>query len=902
MTKTRSQESMDGVEELTEMRVEIATIKKDLGALKGLKNEMAEVKKLLKVMCASLGEGDPEKRPETGEASERVSGAPHDVNATTALADIIDGSGPMLTGTAPIMSQGGGFFIEPNVTQPRMSNCMASMPFVAGSNGTGQVFPQHIPTYSTTQPQFSVFGQHFGAGPSVPRMDQMRNVHLTQGGNAVYAEAIIKGPRLEISLFEGDDVIGWLKQCEKFYELTGTPHEQWVNLALAHLSGRAARWFRGVGIPWQLISWPQLAAMMCDRFCEASDHEAVEQLQNVKQANLSVTQYIDKFEECVDLVRREHPYLQEQYLNSCFIGGLRGDIKHDVSGQKPQGLLQSYWYAKNYERAANAKRAIYNFNRNRNQQQFAGNQGRPMGPRNQLRGEVDKKEEKKCWFCKEPWFPRHQCKVKQALHALLVEDEEQEEDSEGNAEEVIQEEEPPVEQEKPVQEGAKVELMCISQNALQGTTRPDTFSVMILINGRRAVGLVDSGSTGTFMDQEFALKSKCPIHQTLAKKIVVAGGGELLSEDQVPEIKYQIQGEDFSNGFNLIPLKGYEIILGADWIFTHSPITLDMKQRELVITKEKQKIILQDFTKPGKRARVGEKKMGKLIRKGAVGCVIQIHTISVEKENEKHVIPPEIQEILLKFPQVLKEPQGLPPRRKCDHTINLKTGSDPPNLRPYRVPHYQKESMENIIAELIQSQEIQISDSPYSSPAVMVRKKDGSWRLCVDYRQLNGQTIKNKFPMPIIEDLLDELHGSRVFSKLDLRSGYHQIRMHPDDVHKTAFRTHLGHYEYNVMPFGLTNAPATFQALMNQVLAPYLRKFVLVFFDDILIYSKNKEEHLEHIKLVMQALLDNHLVIKLKKCEFGLDRIAYLGHIISSEGVATDPEKVRRRDSEEENT
>jgi hypothetical protein len=216
-------------------------------------------------------------------------------------------------------------------------------------------------------------------------------------------------------------------------------------------------------------------------------------------------------------------------------------------------------------------------------------------------------------------------------------------------------------------------------------------------------------------------------------------------------------------------------------------------------------------------------------------------------------------------------------------------GAAPISKTPYKMSTLEPNELQMQLEELLKKGYIHPSVSPWGAPILFVKKKDGTLRLCIDFKQVNKIIVKNKYPFPRIDDLFDQLKGAKIFSKIDLRSSYHQVRIREEDIGKTTFRTRYGQYEFVVVPFGLTNAPPPFMSLMNEVFRDFLDKFVIVFLDDILIYSKTEDEHKKHLKMVQQVLRENQLYAKLSKCIFYQKQIHYLDHIVSEDGIPVDP-------------
>ncbi|GJV93166.1 putative nucleotidyltransferase, ribonuclease H [Tanacetum coccineum] len=311
-----------------------------------------------------------------------------------------------------------------------------------------------------------------------------------------------------------------------------------------------------------------------------------------------------------------------------------------------------------------------------------------------------------------------------------------------------------------------------------------------------------------------------------------------------------------------IELGSFDVIIGMDWLArNHAVIVCDEK--------------------------IAQKYMEK-------GCQLFLAHVTV-KENKDKLDEKRLEDVptVRDFPEVFPEDlPGLPPTRQVEFQIDLVPSAAPVARAPYRFAPSEMEELSTQLQELSDKGFIRPSSSPWGASVLFVKKKYGSFQMCIDYRELNKLTVKNRYPLPRIDDLFDQLQGSSVFSKIDLRSGYHQHRVRNKDIPKTAFRTRYGHYEFQVMPFGLTNAPAVFMDLMNRVCRPYLDKFMIVFIDDILIYSKTKEEHDVHLRLILEWLKKEELYAKFLKCDFWLSKVQFLGHVIDSEGIHVDPANI----------
>ncbi|GJU90956.1 putative reverse transcriptase domain-containing protein [Tanacetum coccineum] len=343
-----------------------------------------------------------------------------------------------------------------------------------------------------------------------------------------------------------------------------------------------------------------------------------------------------------------------------------------------------------------------------------------------------------------------------------------------------------------------------------------------------------------------------------------------------------------------IELGSFDAIIGMDWLAKYQAVIMCAEKIVCIPWGNETLIIHDDGSNQGNVTRlniISCTKTQKYMEKGFPIFLAHVTTKEVEDKSEKKRL--ENVPIVQDFPEVFPEDlSGLPPTRQVEFQIDLVPGAAPVARAPYRLAPSEMKELSEQLKELSDKGFIRPSSSPWGAPVLFVKKKDGSFRMCIDYRELNKLTVKNRYPLPRIDDLFDQLQGSSVYSKIDLRSGYHQLRVREEDIPKTAFRTCDVHYKFQVMPFGLTNAPAVFMDLMNRVCKPYLDKFVIVFIDDILIYSKNKEEHEKHLKQILELLKKEELYAKFSKCEFWIPKVQFLGHVIDSEGIHVDPAKI----------
>lgn len=433
----------------------------------------------------------------------------------------------------------------------------------------------------------------------------------------------------------------------------------------------------------------------------------------------------------------------------------------------------------------------------------------------------------------------------------------------------------------------------------QAESQPSVITTVGKVKAYSFRVLMDTGSSHNFVSPRMVESLKLKTLKSRPKPVTLASGAVRKTAGKRVNFEIELPGIKVNMGAEMMNIGKYDLIVGMEYLNPARAI-IDCYERKVILTApngEKIEIKGKDIV-PVIQC-MSAKKLRKSVIREQVAYIFKLELQDEEnkegkQQEQKSKLPRPIAKLIEQFHELFPdEIKELPPYRGVECEIALEPGTKPTSKAPYRMTTLELSELKKQLQELLELGFIRPSVSPFGAPILFVKKKDGTLRMCIDYRQLNKHTIKNKYALPRADDLMDQLQGAKYFSKIDLRSGYHQIRIKEEDIHKTAFRTRYGHYEFAVMPFGLSNAPATFMRLMNDVFREFLDEFLIIFFDDILIYSKTLEEHVKHLRKALEKLKRHQLYAKLSKCCFATTKVDYLGHIISADGIATDPTKIQ---------
>ncbi|KAL0546694.1 hypothetical protein IC582_016606 [Cucumis melo] len=685
----------------------------------------------------------------------------------------------------------------------------------------------------------------------------------------------------------------WLSSLETIFRYMKCPEDQKVQCAVFMLTDRGTAWWetteRMLGGDVSQITWQQFKESFYAKFFSASLRDAKRQeFLNLEQGDMTVEQYDAEF----DMLSRFAPEMiaTEAARADKFVRGLRLDIQGLVRAFRPATHADALRLAVDLslqERANSSKtagRGSTSGQKRKAEQQPVPVPQRNFRPGGEFRSFQQKPFEageaargkplcttcgkhhlgrclfgtRTCFKCRQEGHTADRCPLRVTGIAQ----------NQGA--------------------GAPHQGRVFATNRTEAEKAGTVVTGTLPVLGHYALVLFDSGSSHSFISSAFVSHARLevePLHHVLS--VSTPSGECMLSKEKVKACQIEIAGHVIEVTLIVLDMLDFDVILGMDWLAANHA-SIDCSRKE--VTFNPPSMASFKFKGGGSKSLpqvISAIRASKLLSQGTWGIlasVVDIREADVSLSSE-----PVVRDYPDVFPEELP---GLPPHREVEFAIELEPGTVPISRAPYRMAPAELKELKVQLQELLDKGFIRPSVSPWGAPVLFVKKKDGSMRLCIDYRELNKVTVKNRYPLPRIDDLFDQLQGATVFSKIDLRSGYHQLRIKDEDIPKTAFRSRYGHYEFIVMSFGLTNAPAVFMDLMNRVFREFLDTFVIVFIDDILIYSKTEAEHEEHLRMVLQTLRDNKLYAKFSKCEFWLKQVSFLGHVVSKAGVSVDPAKI----------